>query len=216
MTALLGAPGDYAEIEPLIRRMVELDANAVVRLRRDTDRLTALVRTPFAVLAARSVQSTPVDAPLDTTVRGSELLAWTASEADEPVARDAEWRWALPPQTGWQRVDQIPDDVIRGLVRSGALALKEAADREGVPGAQPRAEVADALLDSIVLTVTSSDNAMGSVEITLRSVSALTRLGFLARGSHAVVDRSGRWARVAGSYGTVYLETAPLGLSMLR
>ena len=100
-------------------------------------------------------------------------------------------------------------------MRSGALALKEAAEREGVPGAEPRAEVADALLDSVVLTVTSDGEAT-SAEITLRVLSALTRLGFLARDSHAVIDRSGRWARVAGSYGTVYLETAPLGLTLLR
>ena len=36
--------------------------------------------------------------------------------------------------------------------RAGAA---DAAEREGVPGAQPRAEVADALLDSVVLTVSN-------------------------------------------------------------
>jgi hypothetical protein len=215
VTAELGDAADYAEVEPLLRRMVDLDPAMLVRLRRDGARLTALVRTPFGVLAARSVQTTAVDEPIDVTVGAADVLAWMVDDSAAPAQRNAEWRAALPPQTGWQRIDQVPDEVIRNLVRSGALALKEAAEREGVPGAQPRAEVADALLDSVVLTVTSETTPL-SAAVTLRVLSALTRLGFLARGSHAVVDRSGRWARVAGTYGTVYLETAPSGLSVLR
>ena len=219
MTGALGAPSDFAEIEPLLRRMLDLDPAVLVRLRRTSDRLTALVRTPFGVLAARSVYvdtvDNTVDAPLDLTVGAAELLAWLTGGVDVPARRDAEWRAALPPATGWRRIDQVPDEVIRGLVRTGALALKEAAEREGVPGAQPRAEVADALLDSVVLTVTAEEDPVGAA-ITLRVLSALTRLGFLARGSHARIDRSGRWARVAATYGTVYLETAPSGLSVLR
>ena len=215
MTPGLGVAADYSEVEPLLRRMADLDPAVLVRLRRQGEVLTALVRTPFGVLAARSVHTTPVDEPLDVAVAAADLLAWLADGAGVPARRDAEWRAALPPQTGWQRVDQVPDEVIRGLVRSGALALKEAAEREGVPNAQPRAEVADALLDSVVLTVTSEADTAG-VAITLRVLSALTRLGFLARDSHALVDRSGRWARVAAAYGTVYLETAPSGLSLVR
>jgi len=98
-------------------------------------------------------------------------------------------------------------------VRTGALTLKEMAAREGVPGAQPRADVADVLLDTIVLTVTADDDPSLTAEVTLRALSALTRMGFLARGSHANVDRSGRWVRVAASYGSVYLE-GPGGLAL--
>ena len=95
------------------------------------------------------------------------------------------------------------------------MTLKEAADREGVPNAQPRAEVADVLLDSVVLTV-SRDDGPETAEVTLRVLSALTRLGFLARESHAMIDRSGRWVRVAGAYGTVYRETEPSPLTVVR
>ena len=100
MTQALGTPGEYTEIEPLLRRMVELDPATLVRLRRNDDRLTGLVRTPFAVLAARSVRTAPVDHPLDVTVGAADLLAWTA-DAAPPTSRDPEWRWALPPQSGW-------------------------------------------------------------------------------------------------------------------
>ncbi|MCW2496444.1 hypothetical protein [Jatrophihabitans sp.] len=205
-------PGIYREVAPLAQRMVGLDPATLVRLRHRDHRLTALVRTPFAVLAARAI-TVPSSAHTDVTVRGDELLAWLDG-GQQPQPRDADWHWGLPPERGWQRLEQVPDEVVRGLVRSGALALKEAAEREGVPGAQPRAEVADALLDSVVLTVSGATALQAAV--TLRTVSALTRLGFLARGSHAAVDVAGRWVRVAGSYGSVFAETAPLGLGILR
>lgn len=215
MTSDLAAH-ELVEIVPLLRRMAELDPKIVVRVRRRAGQISAIVRTPFDVLAARSVASESAGEPLDVTLSAVEAIAWIDGDIPEqPTARDAEWRWPVPPESGWQRIDQVPDTVIRQLVRAGALTLKEAAVREGVPGATPRAEVSDALLDSIVLTVTA-DETPATAEVTLRVLSALTRLGFLARDSHAAVDRAGRWVRVVGSYGTVYREAAPLGLSVVR
>ena len=195
---------DVVELAPLVRRAVDLDPAALVRVRRDGPHVSLLVRLPFGVLAARTVESNGDGADLDVTVRGGELLGWLDGSTDEPPeSRDALWRGGSPPRSGWQRVDRVPDADIRPLVRSGALTLKEAADREGVPGAQPREAVADALLDSVVLTVTGSGH---TVEITLRTLSALTRLGFLPRDSHAAIDVAGRWIRVAAAYGSVYAE----------
>ncbi len=100
--------------------------------------------------------------------------------------------------------------MIRGLVRSGAQALQDAAAREGVPGAQPRAEVADALLDAVVLT---ADGGGRRAQVTLRTLSALTRMGFLPRGSSAAIDVAGRWVRVAAEYGSVFAGRATAGWS---
>jgi len=208
-------PDELIDVAPLLRRMVALSPSIVVRIRRVGSRLTALVQTPFGVLAARSIALDAETTRLDLTLSAAETLSWLDGDGSAPSARDAEWRGALPPETGWQRVDQVPDDVIRSLVRAGALTLKEAAAREGVPGATPRAEVADVLLDSVVLTVSQDDGPL-TAEVTLRVLSALTRLGFLPRDSHAVVDRAGRWIRVAAAFGSVYLEAAPSGLTMLR
>ena len=205
--------GALVELAPLLRRAAELDPAGLARLRHGEEISTLFVRLPFGVLVSRALRSAPTD-PLDVTVRAAELLRWIEHEGIPPVPRDAEWRAALPPRSGWSRVDSVPDHVVRDLVRSGALALREAAEREGVPGAQPRAEVTDALLDAIVLTVTA-DVAPGRAAITLRTLSALTRTGFLARGSHANVDRAGRWVRVSGRYGSVYADE-PGGLSVLR
>jgi hypothetical protein len=205
-------PEDVAELAPLVRRAVGLDPAVLVRLRRSGARTSILVRLPFGVLASRTVES-PTGDTVDATVRGDELLAWLDGERpDFPVTRDAEWRGGTPPPSGWQRIERVPDRDIRPLVRSGALTLKQAAEREGVPGAQPREAVADALLDSVVLTVRSADREVG---VTLRTLSALTRMGFLARGSEAAVDVAGRWIRVAGAYGSVYAERPGAGLGLL-
>lgn len=212
------------ELAPVLRRAASLDPHTVARIRVADGRAAVLLRLPFAVLVGRTVEvprdSGAVDGgavdggPVDVAVRAAELLAWLDGEAaDLPSARDAEWRGGLPPVTGWHRVDMVPDDVIRGLVRSGALTLQQAAERDGIPGAQPRAEVADALLDSVVLTVSGDPGPQ--VEITLRLLSALTRMGFLPRGSHASVDVAGRWLRVAAAYGSVYAERPGAGLNLV-
>jgi hypothetical protein len=39
-------------------------------------------------------------------------------------------------------------------------------------------------------------------------------MGFLTRGGPAHVDVAGRWIRVAGGYGSVYLERPGVGLSL--
>jgi hypothetical protein len=204
---------EAVELAPLVRRAVDLDPSALVRLRRGGGVASLLVRLPFGVLVARTVPA-PADAgALDTTVRGADLLDWLDGGRDEPPEpRNAEWRGGTPPPSGWRRVERIPDTDIRPLVRSGAVTLKQAAEREGVPGAQPREAVADALLDSVVLTASDDTDQVG---VTLRTLSALTRMGFLARGSHAAVDVSGRWIRVAGAYGSVYAERAGAGLGLL-
>ena len=145
-------------------------------------------------------------------MRAREVLDWLDGIIDDvPPARDHEWRTGLPPPSGWATLESVPDHVLRPLVRKGALALKDAAAREGVPGAQPRAEVADALLDSIVLTVTEGDR---TAQISLRALSALTRMGFLPRGGRARIDVAGRWIRVVAEYGTVYLERPGTGLTV--
>jgi hypothetical protein len=213
-----------AEVAPVARRAVALDANAIVRLRAaassaarvspaadTTSSVSLFVTLPFKVLVSRTV---PVDAqlaPADITIAGADLLEWLERGGPEPAPRDAQWRGALPPQTGWRRLEVVPDDVIRPLIRAGALALKEAAAREGVPGAEPRAEVSDALLDSIVLTV--SDDAGHSAGIALRTVSSLVRMGFVPRGSAVSVDVSGRWTRLGGEFGSAYFES-PGGLQL--
>jgi hypothetical protein len=204
------SPSQLLDLAPAARRAVALEARSVVRLRIGDGVASALIRLPFGVLVGRGIELDRPCPDIDTTLRAVDFLQWLDGERDRmPPPVDAMWRWPVPPVDGWQRVETVPDTVIRPLVRAGALTLKEAAEREGVPGAQPRAEVADALLDSVVLTVDSDDGA--HAEVTLRALSALTRMGFLARGSSAHVDVAGRWTRVAAVYGSVFIESGGLG-----
>jgi hypothetical protein len=203
-------PDQLRDLAPAARRAVALEARSVVRLRVDDGVASALIRLPFGVLVGRSITIDGQPVGVDTTLRAVDFLQWLDGERDRmPPPVDAMWRWPVPPAAGWQRVETVPDTVIRPLVRAGALTLKEAAEREGVPGAQPRAEAADALLDSVVLTVDSDGGA--HAEVTLRALSALTRMGFLARDSSAHVDVNGRWTRIAAVYGSVFTESGGLG-----
>jgi hypothetical protein len=202
-----------AELAPVLRRALTLDPRSVARLRLTGPAATVLVRLPFAVLVSRTVRTAGEGREtLDTTVRAADTIAWLDGVGGPPEPCDSEWRTGLPPSAGWHRLETVPDDVVRGLVRTGAAVLKDTAARAGVPGAQPRAQVADALLDSTVLTV--SDAAARTAEVNLRALSALTRMGFLPRGGHAHVDVAGRWIRVVGEYGTVYLERPGAGLQL--
>jgi hypothetical protein len=201
------------ELAPVLRRAIALDPRSLARLRLTGGAAMVLVRLPFGVLVSRTVRTSPARArPVDVAVRASAALAWLDEDAPVPDPEDAAWRTGLPPDSGWRRLDTVPDDVVRGLVRQGALALQDAAKREGVPGAQPRAEVADALLDSVVLTVRDEDGR--TAEVPLRTLSALIRMGFLPRGGQMHVDVGGRWIRTVGEYGSAYSEQPGSALTL--
>ena len=205
----LATPDAYADLEPLLRRLVDLDPRSLVRLRHQPDRLVALVRTPFAVTASRAL-SVETELSTDVTFACADLLAWLEG-GDQPGRRDEQWRWGIPPEHGWEHLDEVPGAVLRDLVQAGSRTLAEAAEREGVPGAQPRSEVVETLLDSVVLMVSAESMELsGSAKITLRSVSALVRLGFVESAARVAV--CGRWIRVAGEYGSVFAESASAGL----
>jgi hypothetical protein len=206
------------ELAPVARRAVSLDPAALARLRLGPVAASILARLPFGVLVARTIAAAdPADdddaSTVDVTVRADELIAWLDGERDSaPQARDEQWRSGLPPEHGWRRIDTVPDDAIRSVVRQGALALKEAGQSSQY-GA-PTQAMTDAMLDTVVLTATSPGEAGLTAQVALRTLTALTRMGFLPRGSHVHIDVAGRWTRVAAAYGTVYAEAAGLSLTL--
>jgi hypothetical protein len=205
--------GQLGGLAPLSRRVAALDPRGVLRIRLHAGLAAGYVRLPFGVLVGRTVRVDWAGPALDCVVGAGELVSWLQGQThDPPLLRDVEWRGALPPARGWQRVDRVPDAVIRDVVRKGAATFRDAAAREGVPGGQPRAEVADALLDSVVLTAVE-----GGVraEVSLRTISAMTRMGFVPEGSHVAIDVCGRWARVAAEFGSAYAERPGLALGIV-
>ncbi len=188
-----GAATQLADAAPLVRRAVGLDPRSLLRIQLSARSMSCFVRLPFEVLVGRTVDVQWDGPEIDCAVEGQELLAWLDGAGDAPQARDTQWKGTIPPRLGWQRVETVPGDLIRDLVRKGAAALNDAAVREGVAGAQPRAEVADALLDSVVVTAHAGPLR---AEVTLRALSALTRMGFLSRDPRDARDsRDPREAR---------------------
>jgi hypothetical protein len=211
------APVGLGEFVPLLRRLDTLDPETLVRLRPErapgegtaaAAALTLFAALPFDVLVSRTLAwDASSNAAPAATAHAGELLRWAIGEAEDPSPRDDQWRGALPPARGWARLDVLDDAVIRDRVRVGAIAVKELTDNAGEQE-QVRQTAIEALLDSIVLTVAAGDPQKAPpgerADIPLRTVSALTRMGFVPRGSQVAVDVCRGWIRVGARYGAAY------------
>lgn len=187
------APELVSDFGPLADRVLGLNPDSpYVRLRRVAGVIQGFVRLRYEVIAGRSL--TVADAPsFDRTVSAADFLQWLDNPAVVPAGQDAAWLAPLPPPSGWDRVEVVPDTAIREVVRSGALLAPSATSRSGQ----------QALLESIVLTARSSAR---TVEVPLGPLSALTRMGFLPRGGQAAIDVAPGWIRVAAGYGSTYVS----------
>jgi hypothetical protein len=170
---------------------------------------TAPAATPLASTAPEATPPAATPATFDVTVSAGEFLRWLQAPSEDarvemPLTRmDAHWLSPLPPGSGWQRIEVVPDSAVREVVRSGALLAKDTTTRVGQ----------QALLDSIVLRVHSLDRA---VEVPLSALSGLTRMGFLPRQSSAAVDVAPGWLRVAAPFGSTYLSSGLSTLGLLN
>ncbi len=171
----LASAADAADTAAFVGRLLRLDEAAVVRLQQRDDGLVGLWGTTgFEVLATRAVFGllTPADVVCD-----ARLLADAAGAGnlaiDPGFALDSAWRGALPPQTGYHQVDDVPLRTVVDLAQRGAGLA-----REPVGGHGP----VTGLLDQVVLEVSDGQTSVG---IALRTLFALTGMGF-AR------DKSGR------------------------
>lgn len=191
---------DRAERDDLgafVARAVRLDSEALVRLRARRGRVDAWVASPFDTLVTRSVAGQVL--PADLTVAGSGLLAALAVSGaaviDPGHARDMLWRSELPPDQGWQQVDQVPADVLSDLADRGATVARQ---HPGPHGAPPTG-----LLDQKVITVSGAGY---DVRVPLRCLLALSGMGFLG-GHHAAetvrVSATDSWLRLDARYGAV-------------
>lgn len=199
------------DLIPLLRRVEMLDANRPVRLRVEpaaepggASSVSAFIALPFDVLISRTLPWDDAYPAMDRTVPLPALIDYLLGEGPEPEPRDELWRGGLPPVRGWTRLDAIADEVIRERVRVGAATLQELTELAG-DGEQVRQVAIDALLDSVVLTVSAAAGAgNATAPIPLRTLSALTRLGFIRRDSTVGVDITRGWIRVAAVFGAAY------------
>ncbi len=191
------------DLATFVDHAMRLDDAAVIRLRaRSRGLLSAWVATGFDVLASRIVVGRV--RPDDLTV-GADALARGLSAADasgyvDPgFSMDSAWRGALPPESGFVHLEDVPARVMLDLAQRGARLAKEHGSSHGPPVS---------LLDQEVIRVTSADVSVG---LPMRCVFALTAMGFLPQSPDAIAaDEIVRvrvlpnWLRVDAKFGSVY------------
>jgi hypothetical protein len=191
------------DLAAFVERAVRLDDAAVIRLRaRSGGLLTAWVATGFDVLAGRVVAGTI--RPNDLSVGADELARGLAAVDDSGYVNpgfpmDSAWRGALPPDSGFTHLDDVPARLMLDLAHRGAQLAKEHGSAHGPPVS---------LLDQEVIRVSSADVTMG---VPMRCVFALTAMGFLPQFPQAAgvgeivrVRVQPAWLRIDARFGSVY------------
>ena len=193
-------PAHRTNLGTFVERARRLDDAAVIRLReRSPSRLVAWAATGFDVLASRVVTGTVRPADI---CAGADALLSGLTESDSRVdpsgyidpgfPMDSAWRGALPPESGFVQIDDVPADVVLDLAERGAEVSKEQGS-QGPPVS---------LLDQEVISVTGAGVTIG---IPMRCVFALTAMGFVDSPNHTIRVRAiGAWLRIDAPYGSVY------------
>jgi len=189
------------DLATFTERARRLDQAAVVRLRqRDGGFVVAWVATGFDVLASRVVRGRVAPADLSA---GADSLATGLAAMDDTgyvdpgFAMDSAWRGALPPDTGFVHLDDVPARAVLDLAQRGSELAREHSGAQGPPVS---------LLDQEVVAVSSGDVSVG---IPMRCVFALTAMGFL--NADTVSDDEiirvrvlPAWLRIDARFGSVY------------
>jgi hypothetical protein len=195
-----------ANLATFAERARRLDDAAVIRLRRRSqDVLVAWTATGFDVLASRVVGGTV--RPPDITAGADGLLQGLAAPGasgyvDPGFPMDSAWRGALPPESGFVHIDDVPADAVLDLAQRGAEMSKEQGG-QGPPVS---------LLNQEVVHVTGAGVTVG---VPMRCLFALTAMGFVDTqiADEVVRVRTVRaWLRVDARYGSVYYRRELLRL----
>jgi hypothetical protein len=192
-----------ADLTAFVERAARLDSAAVIRLRaRAVGAVTAWAATGFDVLASRVVTGTL--RPDDLSVGADELARGLAAAGSDGYVNpgfpmDSAWRGALPPDSGFAHLDDVPARLMLDLAQRGARLAKEHGSAQGPPVS---------LLDQEVIRVSSADVSVG---VPMRCVFALTAMGFLPQSAEAVdadeivrVRTLPAWLRIDARFGSVY------------
>lgn len=209
--AALRVPGasDRKDLATFLTRVSRLDESAVVRLRvRDDGRVVVWAATQFDVLACRAVRGelrTPdISAAVDEVLRGLQ-----APDADGYVhtgfPMDSAWRGALPSDSGFEYLDDIPARTVLDLAQRGGELAREHGSAHGPPVS---------LLDQSVVTVDGSDGQ--PVDVPMRCVFALVAMGFVptspTEDEPVRVRAVPSWLRLDARFGSVYRRRTDLSL----
>ncbi len=197
------------DLATFVDRALRLDDAAVIRLReRSGGLVVAWVSTGFDVLASRVIggRVRPGDMCAGADALAAGLTAMDRSGFVEPgFPMDSAWRGALPPETGFVHLDDVPARAVLDLAQRGVTLAKEHSSAHGPPAS---------LLDQEVVAVSSGDESVG---IPMRCVFALTAMAFLPQSSTGDLDPNTvaadeivrvrtlpAWLRIDARFGSVY------------
>lgn len=202
---------DRKDLATFLTRAARLDESAVVRLRlRDDGRIVVWTATQFDVLACRAVRGelrTPdITAAVDEVLRGLQ-----APDADGYVHTGSpmDWVWggALPADSGFEYLDDIPARTVLELAQRGGELAREHGSAHGPPVS---------LLEQSVVTVDGTDGR--PVDVPMRCVFALAAMGFVPTNPDedepVRVRAVPAWLRLDARFGSVYRRRTDLSLSV--
>ncbi len=132
----------------------------------------------------------------------------TSAFVELPASADTKWRGTIPPAAGWRMVEDIPASALIDAVESAGASLTDLEDHA-------LNAAADSMLSQPVLTVDAPGEA--PIELSLRILLCLTRMGFLAGervgpGNVARVAANGPWVIIATMQGAAYRRTGTIDL----
>ena len=191
-------PAQRDDLAVFVDRAIRLDEAAVIRLRRRGDGLVgAWTATGFDVLAVRVVAGSLESADVTCSaqiLRDGLLSPDDSGCADIGYPMDSAWRTALPPDTGFVHLDDVPAAALVDLARQGADLAREHAGPQGPPAS---------LLDQEVLDVSAAGTSVG---VPMRCVMALAAMGFIAGdpGEVVRVRFHQAWLRIDARFGSVF------------
>lgn len=199
----------------VVKRALVMDPGALVRLSAVGERSTDLfISTPLGCVASVRVPGQVVGA--GSAHSGSGGTVAYASDALEAIVAfepgqqaldlgadmDLMWVGSPPPQQGFELIDTVPGDVVRGL--HADMATENEAN-SGPMG------IARSLLEQQVLTVQRGNDAAASVALEGRTIAALGGLRLVPEPGEKLrdydyvrVSASGSWIRVDALVGSVY------------
>lgn len=212
MTALAPAsPAARTDLLTFASRVARLAPDGLIRLRSEGERTTAwalvvgvLVRRDFT---ARLDDVTDVTVPgqaladaVDRSVSSSEVIAL-------PDAMDAAWRASLPPASPWTHREDLPAGEILQTLDLAGSQLRALDDSQ-------LAAAGDSMLSQTIAMV--DRDGIEPVEIPMRMLVAMSRLGFLTEASGANdtirVATNGRWVVAATRLGAAFRRPASIDL----
>ena len=201
----------------VMKRALVMDPGALVRLSAVGERSTDLfistplgcvasVRVPGQVGGAAANSSASAGAVAYASEALGAIVGFEPGQQTLDLGADVDLMWvgSLPPQQGFELIDTVPGDVLRGL--HADMATENEAN-SGPMG------IARSLLEQQVLTVqrTESSDATASVALEGRTIAALGGLRLVPEPGEKLrdydyvrVSASGSWIRVDALVGSVY------------